>query len=386
MRSVFLSLWLCAIAGVASSALAHEPVTRARTPVRIPDLPGYLTLKCDFHIHTVFSDGLVWPSVRAEEAWREGLDAIAITDHIEYQPHKADVNTNHNRSYEIAGSAGANLDLIVVKGSEVTRKMPPGHLNAIFLANSQPLATADWRDALKAAQNQDAFIFWNHPDWEAQTTNGLVIWYPEHTELLEQGFLKGIEVVNGRGYCPEAHQWAMEKKLTMLSNSDIHQPLNLDYHVHAGDHRPITLVFARERSTAGIKEALLARRTAVYAQDKLIGEEQFLRPIFENSVRPVGKAPMLRGTQRINAQVHNDMEIDLQLTANGSLGVAAFPGEITLAAGKTVLITLTGKTGAPPGKTTLRLPYKVKNFLVAPNQPLQVTMPIPVEIQETNRK
>ena len=38
---------------------AHEPVTRARTPVRLPDLPGYRTLKCDFHIHTVFSDGLV---------------------------------------------------------------------------------------------------------------------------------------------------------------------------------------------------------------------------------------------------------------------------------------------------------------------------------------
>ncbi|MCP5518674.1 MAG: hypothetical protein H7A45_15600 [Verrucomicrobiales bacterium] len=86
--------------GLAVGAVqAHD---RARTPVNIPDIPGYLTLKCDLHIHTVFSDGSVWPDIRAEEAWREGLDAIAITDHIEYQPHKRDLPTAHNRSYEIA--------------------------------------------------------------------------------------------------------------------------------------------------------------------------------------------------------------------------------------------------------------------------------------------
>ncbi len=94
------------LAVIHTSVHAHEPVTRARSPIQLPEVPGYVTLKCDFHIHTVFSDGLVWPSLRAEEAWREGLDAIAITDHIEYQPHKADITTNHNRSYEIAKSPG----------------------------------------------------------------------------------------------------------------------------------------------------------------------------------------------------------------------------------------------------------------------------------------
>ena len=72
-----------AVLAFSFTCLAHEPVTRARTPVNIPDIPGYVTLKCDFHIHTVFSDGLVWPTVRTEEAWRQGLDAIAITDHNE---------------------------------------------------------------------------------------------------------------------------------------------------------------------------------------------------------------------------------------------------------------------------------------------------------------
>lgn len=56
--------------------------TVCRNEIRIPNILGYITLKCDFHMHTVFSDGKVWPTVRVDEAWREGLDAIALTDHI----------------------------------------------------------------------------------------------------------------------------------------------------------------------------------------------------------------------------------------------------------------------------------------------------------------
>lgn len=52
---------------------------QTRNEIQIPDLKGYETLKCDFHIHTVFSDGTVWPTVRVDEAYREGLDAISLT-------------------------------------------------------------------------------------------------------------------------------------------------------------------------------------------------------------------------------------------------------------------------------------------------------------------
>ncbi len=57
--------------------------------INIPDIPGYITLKCDFHMHTVFSDGIVWPTYRVNEAWEDGLDVIAISDHLEYQPKRA---------------------------------------------------------------------------------------------------------------------------------------------------------------------------------------------------------------------------------------------------------------------------------------------------------
>ena len=56
---------------------------RAQTPVRqalpVPDVPGFKALKADFHLHTVFSDGNVWPTVHVQEAWRDGLDVVALT-------------------------------------------------------------------------------------------------------------------------------------------------------------------------------------------------------------------------------------------------------------------------------------------------------------------
>ncbi len=369
-------LLACCLALALLPAAAHEPVTRARTTVNIPDIPGYVTLKCDFHIHTVFSDGQVWPSVRSEEAWREGLDAIAITDHIEYQPHKADLTTNHNRSFEIASATGDDLGLIMVKGSEITRKMPPGHMNAIFLTNSASLAVTEWRDAVRIAHQQGAFIFWNHPGWDAQLKNNNVVWYDEHTWLLDQGFLQGIEVVNGRAYYPEAHKWAIEKKLTMMSNSDIHQPLNLDYHVHDGDHRPITLVFAKERSLDAVKEALFARRTAVYSANRLIGDEQFLKPIFENSVKFNRPSLNLKGTKKVLLQISNASDLDYELERVADLAEAKVPKSLTLPARQTVLFEVSAKADAPAGAKQLEPAYRVTNLLTGPDQPLIVKLPL----------
>ena len=64
--------------------------------IAIPDVAGYVTLKCDFHVHTVFSDGDVWPTFRVQEALADGLDAIALTDHVEYQPKGEYVSKNRN--------------------------------------------------------------------------------------------------------------------------------------------------------------------------------------------------------------------------------------------------------------------------------------------------
>lgn len=174
-----------------------------RNEIQVPDLDGYTTLKCDFHMHSVFSDGLVWPTVRVDEAYRDGLDAISLTEHIEYRPHKQDVVSDHNRSFDLCREQAEKLGILLIKGSEITRAMAPGHFNAIFLSDSNPLEQKDYKDAFREAKKQGAFMFWNHPEWDSQQPD-TTKWWPEHTALYQEGCMHGIEVANGHLYMPEA--------------------------------------------------------------------------------------------------------------------------------------------------------------------------------------
>jgi hypothetical protein len=373
---------------IACLTLAARP-PRTRAPIAIPDIPGFVTLKCDFHIHTVFSDGKVWPDIRAEEAWREGLDAIAITDHIEAQPHRRDLPTNHNRSHEIAAAYGDTLDLIVIRGGEITRQMPPGHLNAIFLHDVEPLDTSphiprserhDWFAAIAAAHAQQAFIFWNHPGWIRQAPDGIAKWYPEHTRILEAGMLHGIEVVNDHNYYPEAHQWCIDHNLTLLSNSDVHPPITMQYDLPAGERRPLTLVFAREATAEAIREALFDRRTAVYSADRLIGDERFLRPIFEQSAQIPQRPLRLHGRSPAHLQIHNASSVPYQLELIESDPACEVPAKIVLHPGRTVLFSVRALDGMEPGTHTLRPRYRVTNLLVRPNEAMAAELPFTVEL------
>ena len=352
---------------------------RVRKDIQIPDILQYKTLKCDFHTHTVFSDGNVWPTIRPEEAWRQGLNAIAITDHIEYTPHEADIPVAHNRSYEIAKPLADLLNITLIRGSEITRRMPPGHLNAIFITDASKLDTEDWREALETAHAQGAFIFWNHPGWTGQQADGIARWYDEHTELVDKGLLQGIEVVNEREYYPEAHQWCLDKKLTMLANSDIHDPINHGYDFPSGEIRPVTLVFSTENSAPAIKEALLERRTAVLWDNILIGEEKFLRPVFNKSIELLNPTIEWQGKKRQYLQIHNGSDITFELAQSDTSSVFKFQDKITLYARNTVLLELRGKSENPAQSGHVELSYEVKNLKIYPEKGLPVVFKINVE-------
>ena len=88
MKNLFLFVLLVSFSSFSISQTVIKKDTDS-PKFEIPDIPGYYTMKCDFHMHTVFSDGKVWPDVRVKEAIAEGLDAISITDHVE---NKTEVN------------------------------------------------------------------------------------------------------------------------------------------------------------------------------------------------------------------------------------------------------------------------------------------------------
>jgi hypothetical protein len=351
--------------------------TRTRTEIRIPDILGYRTLKCDFHMHTVFSDGTVWPHIRVEEAWREGLDAISITDHIEYQPHKEDVKADHNRSFQLARGHAEALDLLLIPGGEITRRIPPGHLNVIFVQDVNILDKKDWYKAISAGVEQGGFCFFNHPGW--YHSDNVSRWYEEHDRLLQDSLLHGVEVVNTRDYYPVAHQWCLDKNLTMIGTSDIHNPINLDYELHRGDHRPVTLVFAEERTPESIRDALFKRRTAVYSAGLLIGREEYLKAIFRTSIQIRVPGRAIRGKGSILLQIQNTSDIPYHLVLEEENEFISTPAKIVLSADKTVLFRVRSKADNLSGKKDFSLVYRIANLLATPETGLRVTIPVRVE-------
>ena len=347
-----------------------------------PNVEGYFTLTGDMHVHTRFSDGDVWPTSRIDEAYLEGLDVICITDHID-ERHKKMVNAglfncDRNESYRIAEKHGKKRGVIVIHGGEVSRGMPPGHFNTLFVSDNEKIAVLNDAEknhykamevSLKEARNQNSFNVWNHPHWSSQAPNETK-WYPEHTKLFDQGLMDAIEIYNSSdGYSPEAHQWAIDRNLTLIGGTDIHGPIAAFLSFNAGELRPCTIIFAKERSVEGVKEALIARRTAVYGDGKIYGSEDVLKPLFEASLKMV-KMKFHKNSCEIVFENTSNVPIILR-KAPGSENVRYTRFQIVYP-NETLVMWVDGSKhqGAPLKVNEFDLSFYVDNYFVAPGQPL----------------
>ena len=319
--------------------------------IEFPDIENYLTITSDLHTHSVFSDGHVWPNIRVAEAMKDKLDAIAITEHLEYQPHIRYIpNKNRNIAFLEAKKAAEETDLIVIAGSEITREMPPGHLNAVFIKDANTLFNIDESllpearrrmseavniedlsdeelevadqyalgnlyspfEALEEAKRQGAFIFWNHPMWGSQANDGVSRLTEMHKQMIAKDLIHGIEVVNTEEYSEEALQIALDNNLAIIGTSDVHELIEWDYDSSKNEHRPVTLILSEKRNRNSIKEALLDRRTIVFYKNKLIGKEENLVPLLDSILG--FKSQGYRGdTSILRVEISNNSSSDMTL-------------------------------------------------------------------------
>ncbi len=345
---------------VTALLLGTLTLTAQRRVLNVPELPGYVTLKCDFHMHTVFSDGNVWPTQRIGEAWRDGLDAVSITDHLEYQPKKQYIPTDHSGAWKIAKSTAADYNIILVKGSEITRKMPPGHLNALFITEPDSLVKDDFLKAIEAAIAQGAFIQWNHPGWKSQQPDGIPRMYDVHLELIAKGWLHGIEYYNDVEYYPLVMDMCRDNKLALMGNSDVHGVISEEFAAPEYSHRPMTLVFARERTHESLREAMFAGRTAVWYGDRLAAFEEFAAPLFKSVVK--AGAPFKDDGKTIKFELVNSSDIPMRLSG----GPQGAPAVLTVPARGMVVVTADRKFLAEP------ITYSVDNIITGSNSVLKV--------------
>jgi len=368
--------WGHGAAQVDTSAPAREIV--------FPDVPGASTLVVDLHSHSVFSDGHVWPKIRIEEALRDGLDAFAVTEHLEYQPHLADIpHPDRNRSFEEASAAAADTSLIVIAGSEITRNLPAGHINAVFISDANllfrvanppadPAATRDYyneagtwppEEAVAAANAQGAFVFMNHPDWTSQRPSGIAELSELQQRLIDAGQLHGIEIANGDAFSMEALDIALANNLTLLGVSDVHDLIDWDYPPATGAHRPVTLVFSRDRSAAGIRQALFDHRTVVWFKNLLVGREVMLLPLLQASLQ-VTSASYAPETDVVNVTFSNSSDAALELRNRSDYSMQQHAESFTVPPHGTTTVTL------KPGQrlASLQFFFEVSNALTAPGR------------------
>ena len=262
----------------------------SRTEIILPEVDGYKALKTDLHAHTIYSDGDCSPEYRVKEAWRDGLDALAITDHIEYRPTDSKMDTylsikkrgeaDLNYSVSRAQSNAASYGLLIIPGTEITRSpQETGHFNALFTIDNNKVPDDDPLTAIRNAKAQGAIIQFNHPGWARHDAN----FTEPAKQAMAEGLIDGIEVFNGEEFYPKNIEDATNNNCYIAGNSDIH-PTTYDFYLRSGYYRNMTIVFAKECSLPAIKEALLAQRTLAYSCGTLAGDKDLLKKFFFASV------------------------------------------------------------------------------------------------------
>ena len=289
---------------------------QARTEIIIPQVNGMNAYKADLHVHTIFSDGGVTPDMRVLEAWYDGLDVIAITDHMEYRSVEKDmlrymdryardefrkneaVNTNITRhapdehgilvdfnvAYDLATRKAADYGIMVIRGVEITRK-EKGDYNVLFTTDNNAIYDPDIEQALRNARSQGAFIVHNHPDYDENTQNHLSLFADG---LYEKGFIDGVEVANGRRTWWHLFTHAVSGGYTPFANSDAHDYIYWKYgrpgEYEIPRYRNMNLIIAEDFNENSIHEALKAGNTIAYSNNNLIGKRELLQALIESSI------------------------------------------------------------------------------------------------------
>ena len=320
-QSKFLLIAI-AIFALTTSAMAQKKndVTMSvhtgkhRQEIYIPQVMGYNVYKADLHTHTIYSDGNITPSLRVREAWSDGLDILAITDHIEYRRIERDlikymgeyikeeyrnlpkgVNTNLqgvaadergilanlNANYDEAIESNQQYGMLIVRGVEITRN--EGHFNAIFTTDNNKIYHPDIKTSIQNAVDQGAYVFQNHPKHNKTTKTSMS---PLAEELHNSGLVKGMEIGNGWAFWGRLVPYCIKNNVPMFSNSDGHSTIaeRFQPHYNNGVYRNMTLVLAKKCDEKSIKKAIEEGRTIAYHNNRLVGKEEYLSELFKASV------------------------------------------------------------------------------------------------------
>lgn len=333
-----------------------ETLGTNRTEIFLPQVNGYNVYKADLHTHTLYSDGSVMPVFRVLEAWQQGLDVIAITDHLESrrteevmvqylkkyisEEYPEAINTFIALEPTPVGSIMVDLNfgvkavqkeaerygLTVIPGGEISRcGATIGHFNALFIEDCNAIYDPDPLTSIRNAKAQNALVMHNHPGY--RRTN---IDYSEvEKQAYAEGLIDGVEVMNGSSFYPGVIDRVQDRDLFIAACTDVHGA-----NKYGAFERPMTFIFAKDKSLESIREALEARRTLAYGFNTLSGDEQLLKDFFAAGVRveviresSSGTELMLTNTTPLTYIIRQDGKNQQRVAPHTSILVKASKGK-----------------------------------------------------------
>ena len=361
-----------------------------RTEIILPQVKGYTIYKADFHVHTIYSDGNVTPRERVMEAWYDGLDIVAITDHLEKRSyekfmlkalapyskdgspfvyaHAGAGNTKDNEApmlcdmnatvdEAIEHAAKNNIPIMVVRGSEIWRNARTvGEYNAIFIKDINAICDKDLFESFRRVKEQGGLLFHNHPGWRRETME----MSEEQKKIYGEGWIDGIEVINENDLYPKMLRRCADENLFMVANSDTHHPTSQIWPRGGDIFRTMTFILAKECNEKAIKEALLDHRTICYSGNHLAGEQKWLQEFFDAAVECKVIAVNKEKKSR-TCQLTNNCSVPLMLRRKSSTYL--------LNPFQSIRLTVTDKEGKEPK-------FVVENMWIVDDQHPELTLKI----------
>ncbi|MBE6197594.1 MAG: histidinol-phosphatase [Rikenellaceae bacterium] len=313
----------------------RQPRTLQRVEIDLPVVDGYTPYKADLHNHTIFSDGHLTMEARVREAWADGLDVMAVTEHLEYRPHEKNyvkylkgyvkkgaeaknynfvsvnrpasadaINVDLNYPVEVARKAAKMYDLTIIPGIEITRREGEySHFNALFTTDNLAVFATETIESIRNAKKQGALVMHNHPGWTHKDMKMTKF----EKEVYKEGLLDGIEIMNGTEFYPQAIERAKKYNLFMSSNTDVHYP-SAERYERYGALRNMTIIYAKDKSLASLREAIEARRTLALSFGTLAGDEELVRKFFAAAVTACKTEVDQKGRAQVILTNHSSVE------------------------------------------------------------------------------
>lgn len=349
--------------------MARQTLTQnkeLRREIIVPQVRGLNVYKADLHLHTIFSDAHVTPEYRVQEAWLDGLDVIAITEHTEYRdyeqkmidflsgylpagtkavntnlldkgPEKGSIQADLNLPIRLAEKTAERYGIVVVSGMEISRTPETiGHYNALFTKDNNTIYHPDCYESFRRAKAQGALIVHNHPGWRRPSMEiG-----PFEQKAYDEGLIDGIETFNSADLYPQAIDRAKKYGFFMVGATDAHISVARDYLMRT-PIRNMTLIFAKDKSQESLRQALLDGNAIAYGWGTLSGEEALLKDLFKASVQTRVERTDAKGTRTVAITNMTSIGYTLRIEGDNPFLLDPFTtATVQVAAGEKLLLSV----------------------------------------------